>query len=240
MHGHGYAPPPSRRPSNAALVTLRVVFAVLTVGSCGLLAFAPMLRLAIVTKKTVDWVLFVVTIVVSVGSLALIGAEPSDDLDTTQEWIGLFGVILTWIGVITYFLYADIKHFHGWTGPATAAYPAPQKQAYGYPPTAPTAYGQALPHQGVTAPLHPQQPLGAPQQPMAGPPLPQQPVPAPQQPLPTPPPLDRPANPQRPAPARIDQVRAELDELSSFLRGTDETSNGHDFPPAGRRPEDNR
>ena len=38
----------------------------------------------------------------------------------------------------------------------------------------------------------------------------------PQSPLPTAPPP-----PQRPAPARIDQVRAELDELSDYLRKHD-------------------
>ncbi|MBK3648045.1 hypothetical protein JHN46_46610 [Streptomyces sp. MBT33] len=32
------------------------------------------------------------------------------------------------------------------------------------------------------------------------------------------PPATAPAPPQRPAPARIDQVRAELDELSDYLR----------------------
>ncbi|MFI6940244.1 hypothetical protein ACIBI4_13300 [Streptomyces sp. NPDC050418] len=243
MHGPGYAPPPGQRPSNAALVTLRVVFVVLTIGTCGLLSFAPMLRLALVTKKGLDWALFVAAIVLGVGSLIAIGAEPTEDVDTTQEWLGLLGMVLTVIGVITYYLYADIKHFHGWSGPATLAHPGARKQppAYGYPAGAPTMYGQAAPYQGaphqaaphqsaphpgVTAPMPP-----AHQQPMHHQPLPQQP----QQPIPTPPPA-----PQRPAPARIDQVRAELDELSSFLRGSDEPTDGRDFPPRERRPEDNR
>ncbi|MER7170825.1 hypothetical protein [Streptomyces mesophilus] len=231
MHGPGYAPPPRRRPSDAALVTLRVVFVVLAIGLCGMLAWAPLIRVAVLTKKAKDWVLFALALVVVVLSLYLIGNEPTDDIDTNQEWFGLLLLLGNLIACVTYYLYADIKHFHGWSGPATLGYPSLQKQppAYGYPPTAPTAYGQGLPHQGVTAPMHPQQ-----QQP---PPLPT----PPQQPIPTPPPAA-----QRPAPARIDQVRAELDELSSFLRGHDEPSNGRDFPPPNspndrdRRPEDNR
>ncbi|MBC9716753.1 hypothetical protein H9Y04_29890 [Streptomyces sp. TRM66268-LWL] len=237
MHGPGYAPPPSRRPSDAALVTLRVVFVVLAIGLCGMLAWAPLIRIAILTKKARDWVLFASSLVVVIVCLALIGSEPTDDLDTNQEWIGLLLLLANLVGCVTYFLYADIKHFHGWSGPAGYTQPQLHKQppAYGYPPTAPTAYGQGLPHQGVTAPMHPQQqPIQQPIQPAAQQPLPQQP-------LPTPPP----PNAQRPAPARIDQVRAELDELSSFLRGHDETSNGQsgrDFPPSDRdrRPEDDR
>ncbi|WP_415952553.1 hypothetical protein [Streptomyces sp. KLOTTS4A1] len=267
MHGPGYAPPPPSRPSDAALVALRVVFVALAVASFGFLAWAPLLRLAIVTRKPRDWWLFGASLVAVALSIALIGSEPTDDLDTAQEAIGLILLLGSLIGGITYYLYADIKHFHSWSGPAALGHHQPV--GYGYHPGAPTPYGRSAAHPGITAPMHrpltqqpaAPQPPAAPQSP-GGPHSVQQPVPnqhhqhqqhqqhqsITQHPIPTPPPAPQPPAPQppagrRPAPARIDQVRAELDELSSFLRGNDDTTNGHsgrDFPPRERHPEDNR
>jgi hypothetical protein len=64
------------------------------------------------------------------------------------------------------------------------------------------AYPQPVPPFAATTAPSTQQPPYAPA-PMTHAPVPRPPVPAP---------------PQRPAPVRIDQVRAELDELSDYLR----------------------
>ncbi len=73
---------------------------------------------------------------------------------------------------------------------------------------------QQLRYPGYIPPLHPTVAYGYPQPsaPYAATHMPQPPVPQPQSPAPPPP------QPQRPAPVRIDQVRAELDELSDYLR----------------------
>ncbi|MGW0856265.1 hypothetical protein [Streptomyces sp. NPDC002690] len=215
MHGYGYPPElPPARPSSATLTALRVVFVALTVLSCGLLAWAAMLRLAIVTRRPRDWVLFVVSIALVVGFCAFLGTVPSDEdaeLTDGQAVVVLLWILVTFGGVPWYYLHQDIRHFgpNGPNGPRAAGarpavgYPvANPAQGYGYPPAVPQppVYGAppVTPH-----PQGPTPPYGA------VPPQPHQPL---QQQRPTPPPR-RPGPPQR-----LDQVRAELDELSDYLR----------------------
>ncbi|MGC4968284.1 hypothetical protein ACLQ2H_20045 [Streptomyces globisporus] len=191
MHGYGPMPqqPTTSRPSPATLTTVRVILVALTVLSCGLLGWAPMLRLAIVTRKPFDWFLLVVVLALNIGLFVFIMATP-DDPDQMSDAAALF--MMLWIlgllaGVITYYLYAEIRHYN------TLGAPAP--------------YG---------APVHPAPPLPYQQQHLAPH---QQHQPRPQQhqqpnpyTAPTPPPTPK------PAPQRLDQVRAELDELSDYLR----------------------
>ncbi|CAH9419822.1 hypothetical protein ABZ771_12680 [Streptomyces globisporus] len=191
MHGYGPMPqqPTTSRPSPATLTTVRVILVALTVLSCGLLGWAPMLRLAIVTRKPRDWFLLVVVLALNIGLFVFIMATP-DDPDQMSDAAALF--MMLWIlgllaGVITYYLYAEIRHYN------TLGAPAP--------------YG---------APVHPAPPLPYQQQHLAPH---QQHQPRPQQhqqpnpyTAPTPPPTPK------PAPQRLDQVRAELDELSDYLR----------------------
>ncbi|GGW09529.1 hypothetical protein GCM10010264_39080 [Streptomyces globisporus] len=181
MHGYGPMPqqPTTSRPSPATLTTVRVILVALTVLSCGLLGWAPMLRLAIVTRKPRDWFLLVVVLALNIGLFVFIMATP-DDPDQMSDAAALF--MMLWIlgllaGVITYYLYAEIRHYN------TLGAPAP--------------YG---------APVHPAPPLPYQQQHLAPH---QQPNPYT---APTPPPTPK------PAPQRLDQVRAELDELSDYLR----------------------
>ncbi|MEU6613336.1 MULTISPECIES: hypothetical protein [Streptomyces] len=189
MHGYGPMPqqPTTSRPSPATLTTVRVILVALTVLSCGLLGWAPMLRLAIVTRRPRDWFLLVVVIALNVGLFAFIMATP-DDPDQMSDAAALF--MMLWIlgllaGVITYYLYAEIRHYN------TLGAPAP--------------YG---------APAHPAPPLPYQQQHLA---RHQQHQPQQHQP---PNPYTAPATPPtpKPAPQRLDQVRAELDELSDYLR----------------------
>ncbi|MDJ1644539.1 hypothetical protein [Streptomyces pakalii] len=194
MHGYGPMPqqPTTSRPSPATLTTVRVILVALTVLSCGLLGWAPMLRLAIVTRRPRDWFLLVVVVALNIGLFAFIMATP-DDPDQMSDAAAL--VMMLWIlgllaGVITYYLYAEIRHYN------TLGAPAP--------------YG---------APVHPVPPLPYQQQHLA-PHQQHQPQPQQHHQHQRPNPYTAPTTPPTPTPApqRLDQVRAELDELSDYLR----------------------
>jgi hypothetical protein len=190
MHGHGYAPQHLPPPSGGTHVTLRVMFVVLAVVTCGLLAWAPILRLAIVTRKSYDWVLFGLAAALDVTALVLIGVDPGEDEFQGPGNAGMVILLTTLLAAIAYYLFADIRHF--------SRYRQPQYTGYAPPQQAQAAYG--YPQQPGPAPVH-QQPTQMHQPPVQQPPVHQ-----------TPPP------PTRPAPARIHQVQAELDELSDYLR----------------------
>ncbi|MEU7568449.1 hypothetical protein [Streptomyces fradiae] len=205
MYGPGPVPPQGGTPTH--VVVLRVLFAVLPLLSCGMLAAGALLRLALVTRRPRDWWLFGTSVIVTVVCMA---AMP-EDMETLRGDLVVGGLLLHAALVTGYFLYADIRHFDRRPhGPAAPAGPSPYASTvpsagpgYGYPaahgsppyagaPAAPTPYGQLTP----PAQLPPQ----------AQPPRPHVP-PAPAQ--------QRGAAPAAP---RIDQVRAELDELSDLLR----------------------
>ncbi|MFF8645983.1 MULTISPECIES: hypothetical protein [unclassified Streptomyces] len=169
MSGHGYAPQQPPPPAGGSPVTLRVMFVVLAVVTCGLLAWAPLLRLAIVTRKAYDWVVFAVVTALDVTGLVLIGVDPGEEEFQGPGNAGMIVLLCTLMAAVAYYLFADIRHFSRLRQPAFTAYA---------PPPAPPAY------------------YGYP----AAPPPVQETPPAP------------------PAPARIHQVRAELDELSDYLR----------------------
>ncbi|MEV5885637.1 hypothetical protein AB0L74_23455 [Streptomyces sp. NPDC052020] len=203
MHGHGYTQPVKQPPPTGWLVFLRVLFVTLSILSLGFLTWTMPLRLAIVTRKPLDWGLFAAVLAVDIVSVVLLGSEPGDEIHTAGGWTGLGLLLGTLVVVIAYYLSADVRHFHqlryGGFAPHPAPAPAP---SYGYPqPPAP----------------YPAAPLA----PMPGHPIP---APAPHAPAVPPPPASAPVPappPRRPAPARIDQVRAELDELSDYLRRQD-------------------
>ncbi|MFD3974232.1 hypothetical protein [Streptomyces cyaneofuscatus] len=199
MHGYGYPPqqPPTSRPSPGTLTTLRAIFVVLTVLSCGFLGWVAMLRLAIVTRKPRDWWLFAVAVVLTIGLFAFFAALPEgDQMTDAQALVGVGWLILLLAGVITYYLIMETRHF---------AAPGPygtQRPVSG--PTATTVpYGPGT-HQHPPAQVHNQVPV--------------QHQPQPQTPPATPNPYAVDTPPPKPAPQRLDQVRAELDELSDYLR----------------------
>lgn len=211
MHGHGYTQPVKQPPHTGWLVFVRVLFVVVSVFSIGFLAWTMLLRLAIVTRKSLDWGLFVAVLAIDVLSMVLLGTEPGEEVHTAGGWTGIALLLGTLVAAIAYYLAAEIRHFHQLRyGPYAAASPS----AYGYP-QATTPYTAPSPHTPPPAPRTP-----APQQPHHTPvPRPPQHTPVQQTPIPAP--------PQRPAPARIDQVRAELDELSDYLRQQDGRQGGH-------------
>ncbi len=211
MQGHGYPQPVKQPPPTGWLVFLRVLFVVLSVLSFGLLTWTMMLRLAIVTRKRLDWVLFGATLVLQILGFYLLGSEPGDEIHTPGGWIGLALVLGTLVMAISYYLSAEIRHFHQLRYPGYGVQQPPVA-----PATAP-AYGYPGPQSPYTATTVTQPP--APRTPVPPTPVPHTPVPP--TPVPPPPP------PQRPAPARIDQVRAELDELSDYLRRHDGHQDGN-------------
>ncbi|MFJ8887629.1 hypothetical protein ACIRJR_30055 [Streptomyces sp. NPDC102402] len=213
MHGYGYPPEqqPKRRPSSATLVTLRVVFVALALLSCGLLAWAAMLRLAIVTRRQRDWWLFGLVLALNIGLIAYLGSLPPEEEVMTdgQAVITLSWMLVVFVGSVTYYLYAEIRHFGPYgdarTGAQAGPYTAgPYAGPYGgqHPGASPARSGGYAPPQAVPAPSTPPAPsYGYP--------------PAPRQGSVPPPPSDAPG---ATGPQRLDQVRAELDELSDYLR----------------------
>ncbi|MFF9771666.1 hypothetical protein ACF1GT_34700 [Streptomyces sp. NPDC014636] len=205
MHGHGYGQPVKQPPHTAWLVFLRVLFVALGFLTIGFLAWAMMLRLAAVTRRSLDWGLFVAVLAADILSLTLVATEPGDEIHTTGGYVGLVLLLSTLVGTIAYYLAADTRHFLLRQQAYQAQRPAP---AYGYP-------APAGPYGSTTVPILP----AAHRTPAAPPAVPHTPPPLPHTAAPRPPSATPP--PQRPAPARIDQVRAELDELSDYLRRQD-------------------
>ncbi|MER5298114.1 hypothetical protein ABT039_01485 [Streptomyces lasiicapitis] len=193
MHGHGYAPPHPPAPSEGSQVTLRVLFVVLAVITCGFLAWAAMLRLALVTRRTLDWALFTVVAVLEATAVVLIAIDPGKDGFERPGNAGMAILVSTVIPVVAYYLTMDIRHC-GQARAAQVMYQQPQFPGY----------------------VQQQQPQPHPQQPSYG--YPSQAPPPHVTQTPVPPATHTPPPPSRPAPARINQVRAELDELSDYLR----------------------
>lgn len=211
MQGHGYPQPVKQPPPTAALVFLRVLFVGISVFSIGFLAWVMLLRLAVVTRKSLDWGLLVAATAADVLSIVLLGSEPGEEVHTTGGYLGITLLLGTLVAAAVYYLAADIRHFQRLRQGAYGGQPSP---AYGYPQPAQSGPPPS-PYTATTSPQHTPPPIPHTPVPQhTPPPMPR--TPAPQPPLSTPP-------PQRPAPARIDQVRAELDELSDYLRKHDES-----------------
>ncbi|KAF3465832.1 hypothetical protein [Streptomyces sp. Tu 3180] len=227
MYGHGAAPPTR---SAATVITLRVLFAAVGFLSCGLLACVPLFRIAILRGKTLDWAAAWVSLPLSITCLAVVGSLPEADPRTDAA---LAAVLLLGAGASAYFLTVDIR-FHNQLRryPGHPAF-SPHTTVT-HTPGVPAPYGYPQPASPYAPTPVPQQPQ-APHTPVPGPPASHGPHPAP---APGPGPRDAapaaPVPPQRPAPARIDQVRAELDELSDYLRRRDGQYGQHGDHEGGR------
>lgn len=222
-HGHGYPPRPAGRPAEGTLIALRVLFIAMAVVSCSLLAWVPMLRLAIVTRKPVDWFLFCATVAANVGMLVFAGlSAPGDEEISDPVGYTILGwITVVMVGTITYYVMAETRHYErlkSGGGPA-GGYglpPQPPVAGYGYPPAGPAGPAGAAANPYARPAQQPPVPRQQPSQ--SGP------QPQPQQPSQSGPQRPSAAGPA-PGPAaghepnrRIDQVRAELDELSDLLR----------------------
>ncbi|MER5616486.1 hypothetical protein [Streptomyces sp. NPDC002215] len=251
MYAPGHPPTPPRRvPSRAWIVSMRVLFGVLSVGSLGILLWAPLLRLAIVCRRAYDWWLTGAGFVFVCVLLPVLGRDGSDE-PTGIDYALIPLLLVVMLGSLAYYLVGDIRHYERLARqqPMTGyGYGYGHGQGYGYgygyqqaptvpmgrstPAPAPMPMPAAAPTPVPSPPLPVQQPPAAPQlQPQPQPQLPPQPPAAPQlqpqpqpqlppQPQPSPRPQPNPAPQPQPQPGsqRIDQVRAELDELSDYLR----------------------
>ncbi|MFE1366736.1 hypothetical protein ACFW84_21185 [Streptomyces anulatus] len=192
---HGYGPTPQQqttsRPSPATLTTVRVILVTVTVLSCGLLGWVAMLRLAIVTRRPRDWVLLVVVMVLNAALFAFIMSTPDDpdDMSDASVLLMLLWIVALLAGVITYYLYVEIRHYSSLRSLGSS------------PPYTAAAHPAPLPYQQHPAQQHQQH------QQLQN-----------QQPQPNPYTVQTPPLTPTPAPQRLDQVRAELDELSDYLR----------------------
>ncbi|MFJ8146867.1 hypothetical protein ACIQ6R_17590 [Streptomyces sp. NPDC096048] len=226
MYGNSAAgPPPSR--GAATVIILRVLFAAAGFLTCGLLACVPLFRIAVLRGRGLDWTVAWLSLPASIGCLAVVGSLPESDRRTD---VAMAALLLIGAAASAYFLVFDIR-LHAVPRPFTGFPPPPGAPVAHYGPThpagpyAPTLVPQS-PHTSAPHPAHPGFQTPRPptprapvsQAPVAQTPVPQTPVP--QGPAPTPP-------PQHHAPARIDQVRAELDELSDYLRKHD-GNGGHE------------
>lgn len=214
MHGPVPAHPPHRPPARATVILLRVVFVAVAVLSLGLLAWATLLRAALVRRGQLSWWLFGGDVVVLLGSFLLVTNYPETDWRTD---LGV-GLVLLQIAVaVAYYLVVDVRaqQATGYpNGRAPAAYGMPPAHPYGVPqPPAPDPrYAPPQPYGAPgPAPVNPYAMTETRLPQPGGPGAPAHPSPPPAGPYAPPP--DRPQPPQR-----IDRVRAELDELSDYLR----------------------
>ncbi|MEV8568162.1 hypothetical protein AB0436_21720 [Streptomyces sp. NPDC051322] len=214
MFGPSPAPPSPPSSSAGSRIALRVVFAVAAFLTCGLLSCLPLFRIAMMRGRWYDWTAAWLSLPVSISAFAVVGSLPESNHGTD---VALACVLLLGAGSAVHFVIFDIRDLERQRSAAPSyfasrpGYSAPtQPQVnYGYPPQAPTPVPGAQAHPQRQRPQAPQPPFPH-QAPYAQPqpqPQPQQPQPQPQPSLPA----DRPAH-------RIDQVRAELDELSDLLR----------------------
>ncbi|KUN22275.1 hypothetical protein AQJ11_27315 [Streptomyces corchorusii] len=221
MYGHGTAPPPR---SAGKVISLRVMFAAAGALSCGLLSCLPLFRVAFVRGRWWDWLTAWLSLPLSITGFVVVGELPE------QDWRSDVALsLLMFLGVASavYYLVVDIRlhqrqRFAGFAPAHAAATQAP-------PGTGPYGFGHGTPPYPapVPAPQHPVPPA----HPVPAP-LPHHRIPGPPHTGAVPPvAVPRSGPPQRPAPARIDQVRAELDELSDYLRRHD----GHEGHGEGGR-----
>ncbi|MDQ0761379.1 hypothetical protein [Streptomyces canus] len=167
MYGHG-AVPPAR--SSGTVITLRVLFAAAGFLSCGLLACAPLFRVAFLRGRSIDWVLSWASLPLSIACFAVVGSLPESDARTD---VAMSLVLLLGLFSSVYFLVMDIRvhqqrRFVG--------HPPPQSPTvhtgYGYPQPTPTP----PPYTSTLLPQPPTSPVSAPG--VVPPPPPQRPAPA--------------------------------------------------------------
>ncbi|MFJ9681144.1 hypothetical protein ACIRP2_24285 [Streptomyces sp. NPDC101194] len=240
MYAPGHAPTPRRVPGRAWIVSMRVLFVLLPVCSFGMLLWSPLLRLAIVRRRTSDWWLTGAGFVFVLVSLMILGRDGSD------EPVGIDNVLiplllLVTVAAVAYYLVGDVRHHEQPAERDLMGGYAPPAPGYAYASTtpmrtpAPGPFPTPAPAPGpfpTDAPAPAPAPVPAPA-PAPGPFPTDAPAPAPAPaPVPAPAPAPAPAATPTDTPAqrfptsdraphrheRIDQVRAELDELSDYLR----------------------
>ncbi|WP_435189063.1 hypothetical protein [Streptomyces sp. bgisy126] len=193
MNGQVPTPTSAAGGPSAGVIAVRVVITVVTVLTCGFFAWVAMLRIAIMRRDRRNWLLFWGQLVLNIACLACLQERLAD------HWISDVGMALLlaqMAAVTAYYLTVDIRHHR--PAPFAPVGPPPYHlpgYTYGTAATVPNPYAGPVAHTPVTHTPVAHTPVG-----------PAPVVPGPATPV-----------PQPPGP-RIDQVRAELDELSDLLR----------------------
>ncbi|WRZ92467.1 hypothetical protein OHB54_27445 [Streptomyces sp. NBC_01007] len=206
MYGHGGAPPIR---GAVTVIALRVLYASPALLSWGLFACVPLFRVAVQRGRWFDWMAAWASLPVSFGALMVVGTVPYSD---GRGDVALTVALLLGVGSAAYYLISDIHLHNAWR--RSTAYAPP------HPWTAHGPYGGPQP--APPAPPYPGVLMAQPQPPVPQAYLPNTPMPQPS--------TSQPSMPQPPSrratPARIDQVRAELDELSDYLRKHEDRRDG--------------
>lgn len=184
---------PPGRGSRVWALALRVIFTLIPPVSLGVLAWVPLLRLALLRRRRVDWALFALVFALSFTSTFILGLGngKAGPYSTAAALV----LLVVAFGAAAYFPIADRG---GRAGEAAlqAAGRSTVPQFPGYPPAYPAAYGPPI-APPTAAPAH-------------------------QAPHPVFPPLSPPPAPSPPQPPeRIKQVRDELGEISEYLHNKD-------------------
>ncbi|WP_206507463.1 hypothetical protein [Streptomyces chrestomyceticus] len=194
MHGPAPAAPPHRPASRRTVVLLRVVFVALAVLSLGFLAWLTLLRAALVQqRRPLGWWVFGADLVLVFAAILLASGQ---DENSWQSNVAVVALLLQMAGAVVYYLVVDIR----------AQRVPPEWPQYGAVGTG-AGYGATGAGYGYPGPA--QAPAPAPAA-MPAAPNPYAGVQPPHQ--------QPPASPYPAQPQRIDRVRAELDELSDYLR----------------------
>lgn len=185
MYAPGLPPTAPRRvPGRAWIISMRVLFTLLAVCSIGMLLWAPLLRLAFVRRRALDWWIAGAGFVFICVLLPILGRDEPNVEAHGIDNVLIPLLLLALAGACVHYLVADVRFYARLTGKA-AGFPQPVP-GYGYVTTVPVPtppYGQPQPY-----PPH-QQPY----------PLPLTRCPQPEDARPAPDPR------QHPAPQRIDQ-----------------------------------
>ncbi|MEU3689615.1 hypothetical protein [Streptomyces narbonensis] len=130
MYGPPQAPQPSPPgPASGGLIALRVLFVALPLLSCGFLAWAPMLRLAILTRTVRDWVFFGLAFAVATALFVYMGVTGEKETTDLEAVIGVGTILALGAGSVAYYLVGEIRYYD-----RRRAMPVP-------PPYGPLGYG---------------------------------------------------------------------------------------------------
>ncbi|MEU7517445.1 hypothetical protein AB0B13_36340 [Streptomyces sp. NPDC042898] len=173
MYGPPQAPRPSPQsppgPASGGLIALRVLFVALPLLSCGFLAWAPMLRLAILTQKVRDWVFCGLAFVVATALFVYMGITGEKEASDLEAVVGVGTILALGAGSVAYYLVGEIRHYDRRRALPAAVPPPFRPLGYAYGPdgSAVTTTPSGAPAPYVCAPPPPAQPAQPHQPPTA-------------------------------------------------------------------------
>jgi hypothetical protein len=201
MYGPGPGPGSARSSGgNAARIAERALLACCSLFSCGVFACVPLFRIAFLRGRWYDWAAATFSLLAPLAAFIVVGRYPEA---STASNSALVAILV--FGLITggYYLSFDLRQQRYRPGHPPPYFAPSPEYTTSVPPR--PGYGYTYPQQYPDVPFPPR-PLSPPHIPAHGDPTP------------------RPLSVRPDHYPRIDQVRAELDELSDLLRKGQETS----------------